>query len=56
VVDTGNLREHKGRFLDDVDCLHKQKKLHTNLSVTRDTAITPMMMDKVKKSLAIFSG
>jgi hypothetical protein len=39
-----------------IACTSKQKKLHNNLSVTKDTAITPMMMDKVKKSLKIFSG
>jgi hypothetical protein len=39
-----------------IACTSKQKKLHTNLSVTQDTALTPMMMGKVKKSLAIFSG
>jgi hypothetical protein len=39
-----------------IACTSKQKKLQTNLSVTQDTALTPMMVGKVKKSIAIFCG
>jgi hypothetical protein len=38
-----------------IACTSKQKNF-IPISFTQDTAFSPMMMDKVKKGLAIFSG